>query len=81
MESDICVAPQLTYSTSIVFSQWKKTLDLVSKQCDAEAIKYVQVDSTKSPKERLQALDLFTNDPAMSTLLMTLGTGGVGYVP
>ena len=70
---------KLTNSVSIVFSAWKKTLDLVSKLCDAKAVTYVRIDGTKSAKERLQALDEFANNPAVSTLLMTLGTGAVGY--
>lgn len=68
----------LTEIFSIVFSVWKKTLDIASQLCQAAGIKYVRVDGSVSQADRSVALDIFANDTSMSVLLMTLGTGALG---
>lgn len=63
---------------SIVFSVWKRTLDVASRLCDADGIRYVRIDGTVASEARQKALDDFKADSKVSTLLMTLGTGALG---
>lgn len=63
---------------SIVFSVWRKTLDTAARLCNDAGIDHVRIDGTVPQTLRNQALDEFTNNPNVSTLLMTLGTGALG---
>lgn len=63
---------------SIVFSVWRKTLDVTASLCSDARIRHVRIDGTVPQAARQQALKQFTNDPSISTLLMTLGTGALG---
>lgn len=63
---------------SIVFSVWRKTLDVASQLCDDAGIHYVRIDGTVPQGQRNEALAEFTTKPEVSTLLMTLGTGALG---
>jgi SWI/SNF-related matrix-associated actin-dependent regulator of chromatin subfamily A3 len=63
---------------SIVFSVWRKTLDVAARLCDEAGIDHVRIDGTVPQILRHQALKEFTNNPRISTLLMTLGTGALG---
>lgn len=63
---------------SIVFSVWRKTLDLAARLCNDAGIDHVRIDGTVPQASRHQALEEFTNNPKISTLLMTLGTGALG---
>lgn len=63
---------------SIVFSVWRKTLDVAAQLCNDANIRHVRIDGTVPQALRHQALDDFTTKPEISTLLMTLGTGALG---
>jgi SWI/SNF-related matrix-associated actin-dependent regulator of chromatin subfamily A3 len=63
---------------SIVFSVWRKTLDVVARLCDDAGIDHARIDGTVPQILRHQALEEFTTNPRISTLLMTLGTGALG---
>jgi SWI/SNF-related matrix-associated actin-dependent regulator of chromatin subfamily A3 len=63
---------------SIVFSVWRKTLDVAAQLCNDANIRYVRIDGTVPQVLRHQALEEFTTKPEISTLLMTLGTGALG---
>jgi SWI/SNF-related matrix-associated actin-dependent regulator of chromatin subfamily A3 len=63
---------------SIVFSVWRKTLDVAAQLCNDANIRYVRIDGTVPQARRHQALEEFTTRPEISTLLMTLGTGALG---
>ncbi|KAF4555644.1 SNF2 family N-terminal domain-containing protein 3 [Elsinoe fawcettii] len=63
---------------SIVFSVWKRTLDVVALRCQAEGMRYVRIDGTVPQPQRQEALRSFISDPQVAVLLMTLGTGGLG---
>lgn len=63
---------------SIVFSVWRKTLDVASRLCDDAGIRHVRIDGTVPQALRNEALAEFTTNPETSTLLMTLGTGALG---
>ncbi|EHK96183.1 putative Uncharacterized ATP-dependent helicase C23E6.02 [Glarea lozoyensis 74030] len=59
----------------IVFSAWKKSLDLVACLFSIKAIPFAIVDGSLPLPERRKALSSFKSDPDIKVLLMTLGTG------
>ncbi|KAI0546032.1 hypothetical protein F4679DRAFT_559161 [Xylaria curta] len=63
---------------SIVFSFWKRSLDLVEKIFTEQNIKFVRVDGTIHPSKRNEVLGTFQEDPSIRVLLMTIGTGALG---
>lgn len=63
---------------SIVFSAWKKSLDLIACLLYAKAIPFATVNGSLSLPERRKVLSSFKSKPEIKTLLMTLGTGAVG---
>ena len=65
---------------SVVFSFWKKSLDLVGSALEARGIKYSRVDGDMPVKKRNTTLLDFQNRVASRALLMTFSTGAVGYV-
>ncbi|KAK3619536.1 hypothetical protein LTR56_023971 [Elasticomyces elasticus] len=65
---------------SIVFSAWRRTLDIASNLCTERNLAYARIDGTTPQIGRLQALDRFKSDATVSVLLMTLGTGAMGWV-
>lgn len=64
---------------SIVFSFWKRSLDLVGKLLDKHGIQYLRLDGTLPFSRRKNVLSEFQVSQAGMVLLMTLGTGAVGY--
>lgn len=66
--------------SSVVFSFWKKTLDIVGSALEAWGIKYLRVDGDIPVKKRNTTLLDFQNRTASRVLLMTFSTGAVGYV-
>jgi len=64
---------------SIVFSFWRRSLDLIARLLHENGIVFGQVDGTLSPHQRQEILGEFHHDPSIKVLLMTLGTGAVGY--
>jgi SWI/SNF-related matrix-associated actin-dependent regulator of chromatin subfamily A3 len=63
---------------SIVFSFWKRSLDLMARLLRESGIVFGQVDGTLSPDRRQKVLAEFHYDPSVKVLLMTLGTGAQG---
>jgi SWI/SNF-related matrix-associated actin-dependent regulator of chromatin subfamily A3 len=63
---------------SIVFSFWKKSLDLVAYYFTARGIPLVRIDGSVSLAERRKVLSDFHAKQEIRVLLMTLGTGAVG---
>ena len=66
--------------SSLVLSCWKKTIDLVSILCREKGINHVCVDGSLPQADRRAALNHFTNSESTSALIMTIGTGALGYV-
>ncbi|KAI0595285.1 DNA repair and recombination protein RAD5C [Biscogniauxia sp. FL1348] len=63
----------------IVFSVWKRTLDIVESLFKAKEVKYCRVDgSVSTAKKRTDILKSFQEQQDIRVLLMTLGTGAVG---
>jgi SWI/SNF-related matrix-associated actin-dependent regulator of chromatin subfamily A3 len=63
---------------SIVFSSWKRTLDLVALLLSANDIPFAIIDGSVSLPERRNILADFRSSPSVTVLLMTLGTGAAG---
>lgn len=63
---------------SIVFSSWKKTLDLAKKLLASNDINSYLIHGSLPISERAKILKEFHSLGGANVLLMTLGTGGVG---
>lgn len=64
--------------TSIVFSFWKTTLDLVGQLLEARGLGFYMIHGSLPLNERRRILDGFRSAGNAHILLMTLGTGAVG---
>jgi SWI/SNF-related matrix-associated actin-dependent regulator of chromatin subfamily A3 len=64
--------------SSIVFSFWKTTLNLVAELFDKHGIQHCRIHGSMSLTERRKVLGEFKTSGTTSILLMTLGTGAVG---
>jgi SNF2 family DNA or RNA helicase len=65
---------------SIVFSGWKKTLDLTAQLLTGAGLKHDMIHGSLSLKQRLKVLMDFKSPMGANILLMTLGTGAEGFV-
>ena len=63
---------------SIVFSSWKKTLDLAAVLLNSTGLRYDFIHGVLALKKRLKVLEEFRSPTGPNILLMTLGTGAVG---
>ncbi|KAI0410227.1 hypothetical protein F5X98DRAFT_387036 [Xylaria grammica] len=63
---------------SIVFSFWRRSLDLVDKLFTEKGIVFGRVDGSIHPSKRSEVLKTFQEDPSIRVLLMTIGAGAVG---
>ena len=62
-----------------MFSYWKTTLHLLARLLRAAGVVYLQVDGDTSFVERSGRLKAFKEESNAYVLLMTVGTGAVGY--
>ncbi|KAH7044601.1 DNA repair protein rad5 [Macrophomina phaseolina] len=67
-----------TNEKSVVFSFWKRTLDIVGKLFEANSVKFLRVDGSLPFAARKAVLSEFQSSTEKTVLLMTLGTGAVG---
>jgi SNF2 family DNA or RNA helicase len=65
--------------SSIVFSFWKTTLDIIASMFDANSLPYYRIHGSLSASKRSKVLTEFEYSTTTRTLLITLGTGAVGY--
>lgn len=65
----------------MIFSFWKKTLDILAAALEARRIEYLRVDGDVPVRKRGTILHQFQNREASRVLLITFSTGAVGYVP
>lgn len=70
----------LTKSPSIVFSFWRQSLDVVGQMFDHHGIEFCRVDGHLAPAQRQDVLKEFQQKSSIRVLIMTIGTGAVGYV-
>ncbi|KAI0022837.1 SNF2 family N-terminal domain-containing protein [Xylariomycetidae sp. FL0641] len=69
---------QQKYSKCIVFSSWKKTLDLVGNLLGIHHLRFYCIHGSLPLSERRRVLHDFQAPHGANILLMTLGTGAVG---
>jgi SNF2 family DNA or RNA helicase len=65
---------------SIIFSGWTRTLDLIEQHLQKRKIHFRRIDGASSLPARNKTLEEFRNDNKIRILMMTTGTGAVGYV-
>lgn len=73
----------VTYSympTSIVFSFWTTTLELICTALREIEISYTRVDGTMTSKERQHSLKSLTEDTRVRVILISLRCGSTGYL-
>ncbi|KAM3420737.1 hypothetical protein BST61_g3986 [Cercospora zeina] len=63
---------------SIVFSYRRKTIDIAADLCSRSRVRAVVVHGKIPQADRTGILERFAEDPTISALLMTIGTGGLG---
>lgn len=76
LTSDLKVANVPT--SSVVFSSWTKTFDIIQPQLWAHPIRCVRLDGTLSANKRAKVLSAFRADPGIRVLLATISCGGIG---
>ncbi|KAJ6150203.1 helicase [Penicillium samsonianum] len=72
------IMAQPSQEKCIVFSAWKKSLDLAAAMLRDNQIGYTRVDGSISSADRRSALTIFNDDTQVNVLLITVGTGAVG---
>ncbi len=68
----------MTDISSVVFSFWKKSLDIAGSLFNSRGIPFLRVDGSLSLNERKKVLNDFRDKDNVRVILMTLGTGAVG---
>lgn len=56
-------------------------LDLIGLALEAENIRFTRFDGKSRVEQRKHAVDSFRADPTLNVLLVTVGSGSVGYAP
>ena len=67
-------------SHSIIFSYWRQSLQKLAGILEKAKIRCVVLEGSLNLSQRRSVLELFKNHVDIPVLLMTLGTGAVGYV-
>ncbi|XP_070606136.1 transcription termination factor 2 [Erythrolamprus reginae] len=63
----------------VVVSQWTSMLKIVAKHLDKLGLKYATVDGSVNPKQRMDVVEEFNNNPkGTKVMLISLLAGGVG---
>jgi len=68
----------LTDSSSVIFSYWTYTLDLIESAFISNSISYTRIDGQLSPNKRNEAIRRFQEDPNIQTILVSITCGGAG---
>jgi SNF2 family DNA or RNA helicase len=64
--------------TSIVFSTWRLTLDMVQRGLDKAGIHSMRFDGKVLQKDRQPIVRRFSTDPTLRVMLLTISCGAVG---
>ncbi|KAK1742140.1 RAD54-like protein [Skeletonema marinoi] len=62
----------------IIFTQWRKMLDIIERFSNMQGWKYARMDGNTNVAARQRLVDNFNNDENYFCMLMTTKTGGVG---
>jgi SWI/SNF-related matrix-associated actin-dependent regulator of chromatin subfamily A3 len=68
---------------SIIFTCWTRTLDLIQyylKNVGLDSGQFQRIDGECPTAKRERILEDFASNPHLRVLIMTTGTGAVGYV-
>jgi SNF2 family DNA or RNA helicase len=68
----------LTNTTSVVFSAWRMTLDLVEAGLRQAGMSCLRFDGKVPQKDRQGVVERFQTDPSVKVLLLTLSCGAIG---
>lgn len=77
MSDAVVLAFSLT-RVSVVFSFWKKTLDIAAKIFDSHSIQYYCIHGSIPTTKRTKILEDFVQSQSIKVLLITFSTGSVG---
>lgn len=66
--------------SSLIFSCWTTTLDLLGVLLIDRNMKFVRFDGNQSLSERASAMDRFRSEHDLGIMLLSTGCGSVGYV-
>ena len=64
---------------SLVFSVWTTTLDMLESALASHGLSYSRIDGSCSLEQRSTAIQNFKTDPGLRIMLLTFGTGSVGF--
>ncbi|XP_030331497.1 transcription termination factor 2 isoform X3 [Strigops habroptila] len=68
-----------TSQKSVVVSQWTSMLKVVAEHLQRQGLKYATVDGSVNPKQRMDVVEEFNNNPkGPQVMLVSLLAGGVG---
>ena len=62
----------------IIFTQWRKMLDIIERFANMQGWNYARMDGNTNVASRQRLVDKFNNDESYFCMLMTTKTGGVG---
>jgi DNA excision repair protein ERCC-6 len=62
----------------LIFSQWKKMLDIISHFMHSQSWKFGRLDGNTNVAARQKLVDTFNSDDSYFAMLLTTKTGGVG---
>lgn len=62
----------------LIFSQWKKMLNIIQHFMNIQGYKYKRLDGNTNVGSRQNLVDKFNNDDSIFAMLLTTKTGGVG---
>lgn len=62
----------------MVFSFWKKTLDVVAEMFEANGILFHRIHGSLAASQRSKILSDYAENPSIRVILITFGTGAVG---
>ncbi len=64
--------------SSVVFSYWTFTLDLIESLLREESISYTRIDGQDSGERREAAIQEFQSDESIQVILVSITCGGAG---
>ena len=64
---------------SLVFTSWRSTLDILAHMLTDRGIPWLRIDGQVSFSDRSEILSKFSRDSNIPILLISIGTGAVGY--
>lgn len=73
-----CYLPLILNMSSLVFSCWTTTLDLLDALLTDRHMNFVRIDGSRSLSERTLAMERFQSEDKLGIMLLSTGCGAVG---